>query len=76
MPTANPQHNPAPETALPTTPTDDLSAAWRRLALYGYQAIDQALDSAPRERLAILAEAAGELDGAIDELDGLGDGVA
>ncbi len=42
---------------------------WRRLALYGFAAIDLSLDADPGERIAILAEAAAELDGGIDELD-------
>jgi hypothetical protein len=67
--TAQPDDTPGAQTPQLTTPKD-MAASWRRLALYAYAAIDQALDSAPRERLAILAEAAGELDGAIDELDG------
>jgi hypothetical protein len=44
---------------------------WRKLTLYAFAAIDGALDADPGERVAILAEAAAELDGAIDELDGV-----
>ena len=43
---------------------------WRRLARYAFAAIDSALDADPGERIAILAEAAAELGGALDELDG------
>jgi hypothetical protein len=43
---------------------------WRKLTRYAFAAIDSALDADPGERIAILAEAAAELDGAIDELDG------
>jgi hypothetical protein len=73
---SRPEHLTPSSQEQPTTPTDDLSAAWRRLTLYAYQAIDQALDSSPSEARRILAEAAGELDGAIDELDGLEGGAA
>jgi hypothetical protein len=59
-----------------TTPTDAAAVPdcercprWRKLATYGFAAIDMALDADPGERIAILAEAAAELDGAIDELD-------
>jgi hypothetical protein len=43
---------------------------WRKLTLYAYRTIDAALDADPSERIAILAEAAAELDAAIDELGG------
>jgi hypothetical protein len=62
-----PQQHSKPAAAEP----QDLAAKWRRLALAAYSAIDQALDSAPSEASAILAEVAGELEGAIDQLDAL-----
>jgi hypothetical protein len=51
---------------------DELADRWRRLALYGSQVIDQALDASPTEARQILLEAAGELEAAIDELDLIG----
>lgn len=65
LPTPQQQRNPA------AAEPQGSAAEWRRLALYAYAAIDQALDSPPGEATAILAEAAAELDGAINELDAL-----
>jgi len=48
----------------------DLAAEWRRVAVWGYAVIDQALDCSPSEAHAILLEAVAALEGAIDELDG------
>ena len=64
-----PRVNPTPTPQEIATPCPTCER-WRRLALYGYAAIDGALDADPRERIAILAEASSELDGGIDELDG------
>jgi hypothetical protein len=73
--TAQPQpSNSAPVSAQPST--SNLGARWRRLAIYAFSAIDQALDSGPSEASAILAEAAGELEGAIAQLDALAEGRA
>jgi hypothetical protein len=61
-----PQRRPAPPACPSVVPPD----RWRKLALYAFAAIETALDADPGERIAILAEAATELDGGIDELDG------
>lgn len=50
------------DAAPPPCPT---CARWRKLAVYAFTAIDFALDADPGERIAILAEAAAELDGAL-----------
>jgi len=74
--TAQPRSNRKPTATEKSTRTDwaadephDLADRWRRLALAAYSAIDSALDGTPSECTAILAEAASELEGAIDELD-------
>ena len=54
----------ADETPTPPPPCERC-ARWRKLVVYAFAAID----ADPREASAILAEAATELDGAIDELD-------
>lgn len=51
---------------------DELADRWRRLALYGSEVIDQALDASPIEARQTLLEVAGELEAAIDELDLIG----
>ncbi len=62
--------DPTPTGDTPTPPEPcPRCAKWRRLALYGAEAIDAAIDSDPGEARAILCEAVSELEGAIDELD-------
>jgi hypothetical protein len=60
-----PRANSAPSGPEP----QDVIAAWRKLAIYLYSAVDLSLDCSPSERISILTEAATEADARIDELD-------